>query len=546
MKHFYPRLGLRPLYAAARLFSSILLPTLSAAAFAQSSAFVQTNIISDGGTGSVTAQQTDSNLINPWGVVPAKAFWIDGEKTGLSLVKNAAGAEQFNVTVPPASSTATKGSPTGVVLNSNMNIFPITGGKGPANFIFATRDGGIAAWNTTTNPNAILIVNNSNKGAGYTGLAVDTNSTATYLLAANFNLGTIDVFDSNFKPATLQGNFTDPQIPSGFSPFSVHVLNGKVYVAYAQINPTTKDQVVGAGLGFVDVYDLDGNLVQRAIAQGVLNAPWGVAIAPAGFGSFGGDLLVGNFGDGVINAFDPNTFAPKGPLQNAQGTSIANTGLWEIVFGTSTLGDPNTLYFAAGINGAKNGLFGSIAVAPPPPAAPDFAIKASASMLDVTKAQPATDTITLTPENGFNGAISLSCSGLPANATCTFNPSSANITGTSAVNSTLTISESSTTAALSTSNTLSTLLHNHAGAALAFLSPFTLLAFTGFRKRSLLVRGSMLLAFVAGLTLTMTGCSSSSNSSSQTQTDTPTTAQIMVNATAGSITHAVPVTISLQ
>jgi uncharacterized protein (TIGR03118 family) len=544
MTHSYSGIRIRPLHAAFKLFASILLPTLSAAAFAQSSAFVQTNIVSDG---SVAAQQTDPNLINPWGVVPAKAFWIDGEKTGFSLVKNAAGVEQFDVTVPPASSTATKGSPTGVVLNANTAIFPITGGVGPANFIFATRDGGIAAWNTTTNPNAVLIVNNSSKGAGYTGIAVDTNSTATYLLAANFNLGTIDVFDSNFKPATLQGNFTDPQIPSGFSNFSVHVLNGKVYVAYAQINSTTKDQVVGAGLGFVDVYDLNGNLEQQAIAQGVLNAPWGVAIAPAGFGSFGGDLLVGNFGDGVINAFDPNTFASKGPLQNAQGASIANTGLWEIVFGTSTLGDPNTLYFAAGINGAKDGLFGSIAIAPPPPAAADFTVQASAPTLDVTKAQAANDTITLTPENGFTGAISLSCSGLPANATCTFNPTSANITGTSAVTSALTISESSTSAAIHTnsSNNLSNLLHKHSGVALAFLSPFTLLAFAGFRKRSLLIRGSMLLAVVAGLTLTMSGCGSS-DSSSSSQTTTPTTSQIMVNATAGSITHSVPLTITLQ
>ncbi len=543
MTHSYSGIRIRPLHAAFKLFASILLPTLSAAAFAQTSAFVQTNIVSDG---SVAAQQTDPNLINPWGVVPAKAFWIDGEKTGFSLVKNAAGVEQFDVTVPPASPTATKGSPTGVVLNTNTAIFPITGGVGPANFIFATRDGGIAAWNTTTNPNAVLIVNNSSKGAGYTGIAVDTNSTATYLLAANFNLGTIDVFDSNFKPATLQGNFTDPQIPSGFSNFSVHVLNGKVYVAYAQINATTKDQVVGAGLGFVDVYDLNGNLEQQAIAQGVLNAPWGVAIAPAGFGSFGGDLLVGNFGDGVINAFDPNTFASKGPLQNAQGTPIANTGLWEIVFGTSTLGDPNTLYFAAGINGAKDGLFGSIAIAPPPPATPDFTVQASAPTLDVTKSQAAKDTITLTPENNFNGAISLSCSGLPANATCTFNPTSANITGTSAVTSTLTISESSTSAAIDTnsSNNLSNLLHKHSGVALAFLSPFTLLAFAGFRKRSFLIRGSMLLAVVAGLTLTMSGCGSS-DSSSTSQT-TPTTAQIMVNATAGSITHSVPVTITLQ
>jgi uncharacterized protein (TIGR03118 family) len=541
MKDLCFSFGSRPLHAAARILSTILLPALPLAALAQTSSFVQTNIVSDG---SVTAAQTDPNLINPWGVVPAKAFWVDGEKTGFSLVKNAAGVEQFDVTVPPASSSATKGSPTGVVLNSNTALFPITGGQGPANFIFATRDGGIAAWNTTTNPNAILIVNNSSKGAGYTGLAVDTNSTATYLLAANFNLGTIDVFDSNFNPTTLQGSFTDPQIPSGFSPFSVHVLNGKVYVAYAQIS-AAKDQVVGAGLGFVDVYDLEGNLVQEAIKQGSLNAPWGVAIAPSGFGSFGGDLLVGNFGDGVINAFDPNTFADKGSLQNAQGTPIANTGLWEIVFGTSTLGDPNTLYFAAGINGAKDGLFGSIAVAPPPPPAPDFTIQSSTSALDVTKAKAATATIALASQNGFSGAVSLSCSGLPADATCAFNPASANVAASGTTNVALTITETGSAAALNPGlpDTWRTLLHGHSGAALALISPFTLLALAGLRRRKLLFRSSMLLAVIAGLTLTITGCSSDSSSS---QTPPPTTAQVMVNATSGAITHSVPVTITVQ
>jgi uncharacterized protein (TIGR03118 family) len=520
----------------------MLLPIVSVVASAQTSSFVQTNIVSDG---SVTAQQTDPNMLNPWGIALGKAFWIDGQASGFSLVDNAAGVQQFNVTVPPASSAATKGSPTGVVINTDTTLFPITGGS--ANFIFATRDGSIAAWNTTTNPNAVTVVNNSSKGAGYTGIAVDKNSTATYLLAANFNLGTIDVFDGSFNPATLQGNFTDPQIPSGFSPFSVHVLNGKVYVAYAQIS-AQKKQVVGAGLGFVDVYDLDGNLIQEAIVQGSLNAPWGVAIAPSGFGSFGGDLLVGNFGDGVINAFDPNSFALKGSLQNAQGMPIANTGLWEIVFGSSTLGDPNTLYFAAGIGAGKDGLFGSIAVAPPPPASPDFTVKPSTSTLDVTHAQAATATIALASENGFSGSISLSCSGLPANATCSFNPSSVTLTSAGTVNAALSISETSTTAAFhpNSPDAGGTRLHGHAGTTLAFISPFTLLVFLGFRRRRLLVCSSMLVVALLGLTLTMTGCDSSSRSSATPPPSTPTMAQIMVNATSGTITHSMPITISLQ
>jgi uncharacterized protein (TIGR03118 family) len=523
---------LRPKQATVGFFAAILLPALPTAAFAQTSSFVQTNIVSDG---AVSAQVTDPNMLNPWGIALGKAFWVDGEKSGFALVDNATGAQQFKVTVPPVSSTATKGSPTGVVLNSDTTLFPITGGA--STFIFATRDGSIAAWNTTTNPNAVTVVNNNSKGAGYTGVAIDNNSTATYLLAANFNLGTIDVFDSNFKPAALQGDFTDPAIPSGFSPFSVHVLNGSVYVAYAQIS-AEKDQVVGAGLGFVDVYDLNGNLMHQAIAQGNLNAPWGVAIAPDGFGSFGGDLLVGNFGDGVINAFDPNTFDFRGALQNAQGAPIANTGLWEIVFGSSTLGDPNALYFAAGINAAKDGVFGSISVAGPPPASPDFTIQAAESTLQVTATKPATDTIALASTNGFSGAVSLSCSGLPAGASCSFNPGSVSLTSSGTVSVTLSISETSSSAALRPDSAVGSgqLLHGRSAVALAFISPLALLAFAGFRRRSFLIRGAMVLACLAGLTLTITGCG---NSNHPTQ-------QIMVNATAGNITHSVPVTITLQ
>lgn len=541
MKDVSSLLRLRPLRTAASLVAAIVLPALPISVSGQTTSFVQTNIVSDG---AVPAQVTDPNMLNPWGIALGKAFWVDGEASGFSLVDSATGVQQFKVTVPPASSSSAAGSPTGVVLNSDMALFPITGG--PAMFIFATRDGSIAAWNTTTNPNAVTVVNNNSKGAGYTGLAIDKNSSATYLLAANFNLGTIDIFDSNFQPATLPGNFADPTIPSGFSPFSVHVLNGKVYIAYAQIN-AEKKQVVGAGLGFVDVYDLNGNLVQQAIAQGSLNAPWGVAIAPAAFGAFSNDLLVGNFGDGVINAFDPNTFAFKGALENAQGVPIANTGLWEIVFGSSSLGDPNTLYFAAGINQAKDGLFGAITVAPPPPASPDFTIQGSESSLQVTKTQPATDTVSLASTNNFSGTISLSCSGLPDNAVCSFNPGSVNLTSSGTASVTVSISETSSTAALlpGSSHRFGGLLHSRSVTALAFISPFSLLAFARFRRRHFLVRVSMVLMCVAGITFAAVGCGDS-NHSAQMQSAPPTSAQIMINATSGSITHSVPVTVTLQ
>jgi hypothetical protein len=321
------------------------------------------------------------------------------------------------------------------------------------------------------------------------------------------------------------------------------MANGSVYVAYAQINDDKK-QVVGAGLGFVDVYDLNGNLVDRAITQAQLNAPWGVAIAPAGFGSFGGDLLVGNFGDGVINAFDPKTFAFKGALQNAQGTPIANTGLWEIVFGSSTLGNPNTLYFAAGINEAKDGVFGSITVAQPTTGTANFNIQIAQSSLQVTSNQPATDTISLASVDGFSGAVSLSCSGLPANTSCSFNPASANLASSGTGSATVTIAESSNYSALhtGTSTGFGALLHSHPAVGLAFISPLALFAFVGFRRRSVWVRAMMSVALVAGLALVATGCSNSNNS----QPTNPATVTVMVNATSGSITHSVPVMVTLQ
>ncbi len=521
--------------AIAAIFASMSV-LASPAAHAQTSSFVQTNIVSDG---AVTAAQTDPNMLNPWGIALGKAFWIDGQGSGFALVDAATGAQQFTVKVPPAASAA-KGTPTGVVINTDTTLFPITGGA--ANFIFATRDGSIAAWNITTNPNAVTMVNNSSNGGGYTGIAVDKNTTATYLLAANFNAGTIDVFDSNFKLAQLAGKFADPGIPAGFSPFSVHVLNGQVYIAYAQIS-SAKKQVVGAGLGYLDVFDLNGNLVKEAIQAGQLNAPWGVAIAPSGFGSFAGDLLVGNFGDGTINAFDPTSFAFKGSLQDSTGKTIANTGLWEIVFGSSTLGDPNTLYFAAGINGGKDGVFASIAVAPPPPAAADFTVMAAASSLSVNPTTPATDVLTLGSSNGFSGPVTLSCSGLPAGATCSFNPTPITLSSGGTATSTLTVTEAATTAMYAAPGSY---FGGHTGMAMAFLSPFGLLAFAGFRRRTNLLRGAAMMVLLAGFAFGVTGCGGS-NSSAASQATPPSTTNvsITVNATSGSITHTVPVAVAI-
>jgi uncharacterized protein (TIGR03118 family) len=312
---------------------SVLSGLLSIGALAQtSSTYLQTNIISDGAT--VKALVTDPTLINPWGVSVGPAIWIDAAGHGSVAVDSAAGATLLSaVTIPAAASASAQGSPSGTVYNSNNAIFDIPGSTS-ALFLFGTLDGTIAAWNASSGMRAVTVVNNSAK-ASYTDIALDTNATETFLLAANFKQGIVDVFDSTFTPNSLVGNFTDPNMPTGYNPFGIHSIGGNVYVTYAQVNTSTGESV-GAGLGYVDEFDNNGKFIARVVSQSVLNAPWGMVLAPTGFGRFGGDILIGNFGDGVINAFDPKTFALVGSLNTSAGSPIANPGLWEIFFGQNS------------------------------------------------------------------------------------------------------------------------------------------------------------------------------------------------------------------
>jgi uncharacterized protein (TIGR03118 family) len=506
-------------------------------ATAQASAYVQTNIVSDG---AVLAAQMDPTLINPWGVSIGPQFWIDSPGSGFSLVDDASGNKAFAVEVPPAHSTSAHGTPAGTIYNANSALFPIAGGA--AQFLFGTLDGTIAAWNPST-PEAVTVVNNSTAGASYTDIAVDTTANGSFLLAANFATGKVDVFNSNFAPSTLTGAFSDPAIPSGFAPFGIHAIGSKIFVTYAQQNADGRENV-GAGLGYVDAFDTEGNLLQSAISQGNLNAPWGMALAPAGFGSLGGDLLVGNFGDGLINAYDPNTFAFIGQVLDASGNPIANSGLWEIVFGSNGVGDPNTLYFAAGINGEKDGLFGSIAVAPATGGG-DFTFTSSASTLSVSASQPGTVTLSLGSQNGFNGAVSLSCSGLAANTSCTFSPSSVTLSSSATQSVAVSIAE---TASSNPTNPYSTsrLSRSRPGITFAFLGPLAFLGLAGVRKRSLLLRTLMLAGFICCVAFGVSGCNSSNSPATTTSTGTPQTTQVMINATSGTTTHSVPIMVTLQ
>jgi uncharacterized protein (TIGR03118 family) len=325
------------------------------------SAYVQTNLVSDIPG---EAPITDPNLVNPWGISHSSGspFWVSDNGMGVSTLYNGSGqpfpvVNPLVVTIP--SPTGGTSAPTGQVFNGSTSF-------GGAPFIFATEDGTIAAWNGGTN--AVLAA--TTVDAVYKGLAIGNNGSGDFLYATNFRAGTIDVFNSSFTKTTLPGNFIDPNLPAGYAPFNIETINGMLYVTYAKQDADKKDDVAGPGNGFVDVFDLNGNLQGRLISNGPLDSPWGLALAPSNFGDFSNDLLVGNFGDGLINAFDPTSGQLLGTLLDAQGNPIVNQGLWGLIFGNGgNGGDLNKLYFTAGIPGDGNvedhGLFGVISVPEP-------------------------------------------------------------------------------------------------------------------------------------------------------------------------------------
>ena len=337
----------------ASLILSLLLLSGTAIFAAAANVYLQHNLVAD--TPGI-ADVTDPNLINPWGISTSAAspFWISDNGAGRSTLYNGSGAiVPLVVTIPGTSGT---GDPTGQV-NNNTTGFVLANGK-PASFIFSTEDGTIAAWNAGST--ASVMVTSTN--AVYKGLAVASTASGPMLYAANFRSGKIDVFNGSFAPTTVSGGFADASVPANFAPFNISALGGKLYVAYAMPDNELHDDVAGPGNGYVAVFDFNGNLITHLVSQGPLNSPWGLAIAPSTFGAFAGDLLVGNFGDGKINAFDPATGAMAGTLQDANGNPIVIDGLWALLFGNgATGGDKNTLYFTAGPGDEEHGLFGSLA-----------------------------------------------------------------------------------------------------------------------------------------------------------------------------------------
>jgi uncharacterized protein (TIGR03118 family) len=337
-----------------------------------------------------TADHQDPHLVNPWGVgFGATPFWSGNDGTGTATLYDGTGALiPLVVTIPQAGNAGTAGPITGVIFNpfaSNPNAFDVQSGK-PALFIFCSKDGLISGWNqSVSGAQASVLFDNSKSGAVYTGCAVGGTTSAPYIYAANFSAGTIDVYDANLnlnpppfnqngppQPFSGGSSFSNQPIPSGFAPYNIQNINGTLYVTYAQQNPQKNASVGGAGNGYVAMFSLGGNLISNLIAQGPLNSPWGMAIAPPSFGPFAGALMVGNFSDGSINAFNATTGTFLGALNDTTGKPIAIPGLWSLSFGSGADSeDPGTLYITAGIGGGPNhdpvqshGLLASIQAAP--------------------------------------------------------------------------------------------------------------------------------------------------------------------------------------
>ncbi|WP_025596438.1 TIGR03118 family protein [Burkholderia sp. WSM2230] len=325
------------------------------------SSFTATALVSDG---AVPAAHIDAKLKNAWGVAfnPKGFVWVADNGTNVATLYDGNGVPQsLVVTIPDGKNGSA--SPTGIVFNGTQSFVVTENGKsGVAAFIFAGEGGTITAWAPAVGPtNAFVMYDDGTGGAVYKGLALAAMNNNNFLYATDFHNNKIDVFDTSFTRVAMPGAFTDPAIPAGFAPFGIQAIGSNLFVTYAKQDADKHDDVAGAGLGMVDVYDTAGNLKQRFATGGPLNAPWGIAQAPANFGSMSGAVLIGNFGDGTINAFNASSGQSMGRINGSNGSPIVEHGLWGIAFGNDLNNQPSrTLFFAAGPNDEANGVYGRI------------------------------------------------------------------------------------------------------------------------------------------------------------------------------------------
>jgi uncharacterized protein (TIGR03118 family) len=324
--------------------------------------FTQRNLVSDVAG---AAELKDPKLVNAWGLAfgPTTPAWVADNGTDVStLYSDAGGTTQvvkraLEVSIPG-------GAPTGAVYNGSQSFVVHSGmSSGAALFLFSSEAGTITGWNAAVPPpppstaaqTAVTV-----PGAVFKGLAIADTASGPQLYAADFHNGTVDVWNGSFAPVLKPGAFQDPAIPHGFAPFGIQAVGGTIAVTYAKQDADAEDDVAGRGNGFVDFYDTAGTLLRRFASRGALNSPWGIALAPQGFGRASGALLIGNFGDGRINAFDPVSGRFLGALADKRGRSIAIDGLWALEFGNGVIGTQQTLVFTAGPAGEQHGLFGEV------------------------------------------------------------------------------------------------------------------------------------------------------------------------------------------
>ena len=370
------------------------------------SAFSLTNLVADAAGG--TAANVDVNLVNPWGLsIPSgKPAWVANNHTETSTLYDGNGKPQPHasplIVSFGASAAGVAFDPSGIVFNGSSSDFLVTQGaaSGAAPFIYSGEGGMIAGWSFGVDPAHAITTYTDTGGAVYKGLAIAQNNGKSYLYATDFHNAKVDVFDAAFAKQTTSATtftFADPSIPAGYAPFGIQAIASsagavQIYVTYAQQQgPDNHDNANGAGLGYVDVYDTNGALIKQLVASGALNAPWGIALAPSDFGTLSNALLIGNFGDGKINAYDATSGALIGTVNDSSGAAIATPGLWGIAFGNDADNQPhNTLFFAAGTNNEANGSYGRIDVGATPP---------------VLNAAPV---VTLTPPTGaLKGTVTL-------------------------------------------------------------------------------------------------------------------------------------------
>ena len=314
--------------------------------------YQQVNLVAD--TAGLGAARIDTNLANPWGIAisPTGGFWISTNHSGSTLIYDNTGAQLLTPVNIPLDTQANGASPSGVVYNSTTDF--IIPGKGTSKYIYATEDGILSAWNSTTGSSTMTVADRSGSGAVYKGITISNNAGKNYIYTADFHNAKVDVYDAGFNYISSMP-FNDPNIPAGFAPYNIQDIGGQLYVTYAkQKAPDNKDDDAGAGNGYVDIYTSGGVLVKRFASQGILNSPWAIVQPPASFGLATGDILIGNFGDGDINIYDANGNYQGQLMSN--GMPVAIQGLWALAF--YSVGSEARLYFTAGPDEEAHGLFG--------------------------------------------------------------------------------------------------------------------------------------------------------------------------------------------